>query len=63
MEQLISNNKHSGSTSPSEHLKEMMSINIKDAKSIIELAKANGCMDSQEVINWQDELNKISIQY
>lgn len=48
---------------PGEVLKTMMSINIRDAKSIFELAKANGCTDSQEFINWQDELNEISVKY
>lgn len=38
-----------------------MEINLQDAKSILELSKAQGCTDSQEFINWQDELNKISV--
>lgn len=48
---------------PGEVLKRMMEMNISDAKSIYELAKANGCQDSQEFINWQDELNAISVKY
>lgn len=48
---------------PGKILKQMMEMSISDAKSIYELAKANGCQDSQEFINWQDELNAISVKY
>lgn len=44
-------------------LKEMMCKNINDAKVIYELSLANRLLDSQEFIDWQDELNKISVKY
>lgn len=58
-----SNKNLSHSYVPSDTLKQMMSINIRDAKDILELSKANGCMDSQEFMNWQDTLNAISVTY
>lgn len=53
----------SHSRPPSETLKKMMSINIHDARLIYSMAKDWGCMDSQEFINWQDELNAVSVKY
>ena len=44
-------------------LKEMMRKNINEAKVIYELSLANRLLDSQEFIDWQDELNKISVKY
>lgn len=41
----------------------IMSDNVADAKSIYDLCKRQGLLDSQEFIDWQDELNKISVQY
>ena len=49
--------------SPNDVIKAMMSLNIRDAKSIYELCKTSNCLDSQEFIDWQDELNAISIKY
>lgn len=44
-------------------LRRMMLINIHDARLIYSMAESYGCLDSQEFINWQDELNAISIKY
>lgn len=49
--------------SPEEALREMMSNNIHEAKLIYELSKLNGWLDSQEFMDWQDELNAISVMY
>lgn len=48
---------------PSETLKKMMSISKHDARLIYDMAKSYGCLDSQEFIDWQDELNAISVKY
>ena len=55
--------KRSSTQSPNDVLKGLMLMNIKDAKSIFELAKTSKCLDSQEFINWQDALNAISVKY
>ena len=44
-------------------LKRQMKRNIDNANKILFRAKELGWLDRQEVINWQDELNKISIYY
>lgn len=49
--------------SPDDVLKAMMKININNAKSIYNLCKEQECLDSQEFLDWQDELNAISIKY
>ena len=49
--------------SPNDVIKAMMEMNIRDAKSIYELCKNSKCLDSQEVMDWQDELNTISVKY
>ena len=53
------NNTHS----PDAVLRAMMQLNIDNAKSIFRLCKEQQCLDSQEVLDWQDELNAISIKY
>lgn len=39
-----------------------MVANIDDAKSIFEEARQQDLLNSQEFINWQDELNVISVK-
>lgn len=46
-----------------ELIKMMMSANITSAEYIYKLSKALDMLDSQEFINWQDELNSISVKY
>ena len=48
---------------PTEALKAMMELNITDAKRIYELSREQDCLDSQDFLDWQDELNAISIKY
>lgn len=43
-------------------LKSRMVANIDDAKSIFEEARQQDLLNSQEFINWQDELNVISVK-
>lgn len=50
-------------THPSEALKAMMSIHINTGESILALSEQEGCIDSQEFMDWQDRLNAISVQY
>lgn len=52
-----------GSRFPIDSLKAMMASNIHDAKTILEVSKTNGYIDSQEFIDWQDMLNAISVTY
>ena len=57
------NNSTSGisTKSPGKALKTMMDINIHEAKTILKLSEDQGCLDSQEFLDWQDELNAISV--
>jgi hypothetical protein len=48
---------------PNDTIIALMKSNIRDARQIYELSKNSGCLDSQEFISWQDELNKISVKY
>lgn len=48
---------------PNEVLKAMMEMNVRDAKWIYNLCKNSNCLNSQEFITWQDELNDISVKY
>jgi hypothetical protein len=45
-----------------EDIKSRMIANIDDAKSIFEDASRQDLLNSQEFINWQDELNAISVK-
>lgn len=49
--------------SPHKTIQSLMSTNIGDAKYILNLARDYNMMDSQEFLDWQDELNAISIEY
>ena len=42
---------------------QLMDENIKHANSIYQLCKRNHMLNSQEFLNWQDELNEISVRY
>lgn len=46
-----------------ELIKMMMSANTASAEYIYKLCKTLDKLDSQEFINWQDELNAISVKY
>ena len=46
-----------------EAIKSMMASNIVSAKAIYELCKQEHLMDSSYFVDWQDELNSISIAY
>ena len=41
-------------------LMELMAAHLDEAKAILELAKDYDMTNSQEFLDWQDELNKIS---
>ena len=51
------------SHNPADVLIAMMAVNIKHAKSILNLADKWGLKDSVEFIEWQDKLNAISVYY
>lgn len=41
----------------------LLSANIEISKAIFNLCKEQGLLDTQEVLEWQDELNAISVMY
>lgn len=41
-------------------LKDLMTSHIKEAEAILELVKDYEMQNSQEFLDWQDELNEIS---
>lgn len=45
-----------------EKLKEMLELNAEHCKLLAEIVIANSMQNEQWYLDWQDELNKISIQ-
>lgn len=43
--------------------KELFKAHIDEAEAIYRLAKEYEMLDSQEFLDWQDELNRISVKY
>ena len=44
-------------------IEKLLRANIDSTKSLYSLCKEYRLLDSQEVLDWQDELNAISIKY
>lgn len=44
-------------------IKLLLYLNIKYTELIYNIVKKRNLLDTQEVLNWQDKLNEISVRY
>jgi hypothetical protein len=44
-------------------IKLLLYLNIKCTELIYNIVKKRNLLDTQEVLNWQDKLNEISVRY